>query len=147
MRLVRGLIHTTMLPGLRIVEPHMIITLHTAIFSYLYTCQKRWVTWQKCPYPVGSDTNVSFPCKMDVTTSFCLSLMRMLVLSVFEYKQNCLHCLRPYHAENTGSRPITEVKQRRARPVLERVTAWEQRVSQASFCIRRVADFFFLLFG
>ncbi|KAF4517649.1 hypothetical protein B566_EDAN002881 [Ephemera danica] len=26
---------------------------------------------------------------------------------------NYLHkCLRPYHVENTGSRPITEVKQR-----------------------------------
>ena len=29
----------------------------------------------------------------------------------------------PYHVENTGSRPITEVKQRRARLVLEWVTA------------------------
>ena len=37
-------------------------------------------------------------------------------------------CLRPYHAENTGSRPITEVKQRRARLVLGWVTAWEYRV-------------------
>ena len=30
-------------------------------------------------------------------------------------------CLRPYHAEYTGSRPITEVKQRRAQLVL----GWE----------------------
>ena len=37
-------------------------------------------------------------------------------------------CLRPYHVENTGSRPITEVKQRRARSVLGWVTAWEYRV-------------------
>ena len=37
-------------------------------------------------------------------------------------------CLRPYHVENTGSRPITEVKQRRARLVLGWVTAWEYRV-------------------
>ncbi|UYV80109.1 hypothetical protein LAZ67_18001721 [Cordylochernes scorpioides] len=36
--------------------------------------------------------------------------------------------LRPYHVENTGSRPITEVKQRRARSVLGRVTTWEHRV-------------------
>ena len=36
--------------------------------------------------------------------------------------------LRPYHAESTGSRPITEVKQRRARLVLGWVTAWEYRV-------------------
>ena len=37
-------------------------------------------------------------------------------------------CLRPYHVENTGSRPITEVKQRWARLVLGWVTAWEYRV-------------------
>lgn len=37
-------------------------------------------------------------------------------------------CLRPYHVENTGSRLITEVKQRRARLVLGWVTAWEYRV-------------------
>ena len=36
--------------------------------------------------------------------------------------------LRPYHVENTGSRLITEVKQRRARLVLGWVTAWEYRV-------------------
>ena len=37
--------------------------------------------------------------------------------------------LRPYYVESTGSRPITEVKQRRARLVLGWVTAWEYRVS------------------
>jgi hypothetical protein len=37
-------------------------------------------------------------------------------------------CLRPYHVENTGSRPITEVKQRRACLVLRWVTAWEHHV-------------------
>ena len=37
-------------------------------------------------------------------------------------------CLRPYHVESTSSRPITEVKQRRARLVLGWVTAWEYRV-------------------
>ena len=36
-----------------------------------------------------------------------------------------------YHIENTGSRPITEVKQRRARLVLGWVTAWEHRVQLA----------------
>ena len=41
---------------------------------------------------------------------------------------NALPCLRPYHVENTGSRPITEVKQRWARSVLGWVTAWEYRV-------------------
>ena len=28
--------------------------------------------------------------------------------------QKAIQCLRPYHVENTGSRPITEIKQRRA---------------------------------
>ncbi len=37
-------------------------------------------------------------------------------------------CLGSYHVECTGSRPITEVKQRRARLVLGWVTAWEYRV-------------------
>ena len=37
-------------------------------------------------------------------------------------------CQRPYHVESTGSRPITGVKQRRARLVLGWVTAWEHRV-------------------
>ena len=36
-----------------------------------------------------------------------------------------LKCLRPYHVENTSSRPITEVKQRRVVLVLGWVTAWE----------------------
>ena len=49
---------------------------------------------------------------------------------------------RPYHAESTGSRPITEVKQRWARLVLGWVTAWEPRVTLTfSF-----AFFFILLF-
>ena len=37
-------------------------------------------------------------------------------------------CLRPYHVENTPSRPIWQVKQRRARLVLGSETAWEHRV-------------------
>ena len=37
-------------------------------------------------------------------------------------------CLRPYHVENTGSRPITEVKPGRAGLVLGWVTAWEYPV-------------------
>ena len=40
----------------------------------------------------------------------------------------CVKCLRPYHVENTSSRPITEVKQRRAWLVLGWVTAWEYQV-------------------
>ena len=41
---------------------------------------------------------------------------------------------RPYHIENTSSRPITEVKQCWARSVLGWVTAWEHRV-QLSFAL------------
>lgn len=37
-------------------------------------------------------------------------------------------CRRPYHVGNTGSRLITEVKQRWARLVLAWVTGWEYRV-------------------
>ena len=42
--------------------------------------------------------------------------------------KKCPLCQRPYHVESTGSRPITEVKQRRARLVLGWVTAWESLV-------------------
>ena len=38
-------------------------------------------------------------------------------------------CLRPYHDEYTRSRPITEVKHRRAGIVLGWGTAWELPVS------------------
>ena len=40
---------------------------------------------------------------------------------------------RPYHVGHTGSRLITEVKQRRARLVLAWVTGWEYRVPRP-FC-------------
>ena len=53
---------------------------------------------------------------------------------------------RPYHVENTGSRPITEVKQRRARLVLGWVTAWEHRVLLATFLVLFFPSFFFFLF-
>lgn len=43
-----------------------------------------------------------------------------------------IDCQRPYHAECTGSRLITEVKQHRARLVLAWVTGWEYRVLLAS---------------
>ena len=44
--------------------------------------------------------------------------------------QFCFSCqwLRPYHVECTGSRPITEVKQRRAWLVLGWETGWEHQV-------------------
>ena len=45
---------------------------------------------------------------------------------------------RPYHAEYTGSRPITEVKQHRAWSVLGWVTAWEHQVLLASFIFHNI---------
>ena len=48
---------------------------------------------------------------------------------------------RPYHAEYIGSRPITEIKQRRARLVLRWGTAWEHRVLLAS------SNFFWNIFA
>ena len=53
---------------------------------------------------------------------------KVSLVSVYNALKYCHPCLRPYHVENTGSRPITEVKQRRARLVLGWVTAWEYRV-------------------
>ena len=49
--------------------------------------------------------------------------------SCVAYVQRGLHskfyCIRPYYVERTGSRPITEVKQRRAQSVLGWVTTLE----------------------
>ena len=50
------------------------------------------------------------------------------VIRLYEGYISCVSRQRPYHVESTGSRPITEVKQRRARLVLGWVTAWEHRV-------------------
>ena len=52
----------------------------------------------------------------------------ILTIDVKITKLKVLKRLRPYHVENTGSRPITEVKQRRARSVLGWVTAWDYLV-------------------
>ena len=66
------------------------------------------------------------------------------------YKRTFLAGCRqqPYHVESTGSRPITEVKQRRARLVLGWVTAWEHRVLLATFfvCFSSFFLSFFYLF-
>ena len=52
-----------------------------------------------------------------------------LIMINNKYSNNIYNkCLGSYHVECTGSRPITEVKQRRARLVLGWVTAWEYRV-------------------
>ena len=49
-------------------------------------------------------------------------------------------CQRPYHAEYTSSRPITEVKQRRAQSVLGWVTAWEHWVLLAFLFWQSIVD-------
>ena len=53
------------------------------------------------------------------------------LLWVYIFPLDVLCCVRPYHAEHTPSRPIWQVKQRRARIVLGSETAWEHRVSYA----------------
>ena len=50
------------------------------------------------------------------------------VFKIFINVKNRRRVIRPYYVENTGSRPITEVKQRRTRLVLGWVAAWEYRV-------------------
>ena len=58
-------------------------------------------------------------------------IREFITRSSYQEADRCLgstKCLRPYHVEYTSSRPITEVKQRRARLVLGWVTAWEYRV-------------------
>ena len=48
-------------------------------------------------------------------------------------KSRKVPCIRPYHVENTSSRPITEVKQHWAALVLGWVTAWEYAVLYTFF--------------
>ena len=66
-----------------------------------------------------------------ITAVILIQWKRPSKLSLHLCLPSILHfslCLRPYHVEYTGSRLITEVKQRRARLVLGWVTAWESRV-------------------
>ena len=52
---------------------------------------------------------------------------------------------RPYHVENTASRPISEVKQRRVWSVLGWVTAWEHQMLLAFFFNELMCSAIFLL--
>ena len=61
----------------------------------------------------------------------------MYLLNAIEPKFNCQ---RPYHAGNTGTRLITEVKQRRALLVLAWVTGWESEVLLTFFLFKYWAD-------
>ena len=61
----------------------------------------------------------------------CPSLPCTLINTLAELKTAARQpprCLRPHHVEHTPSRPIWEVKQRRALSVPGWVTAWEYRV-------------------
>ena len=49
-------------------------------------------------------------------------------ISYYMHFVHHVSCLRPYHREYTGSRPITAVKHGRARSVPGWVTAWEHLV-------------------
>ena len=65
-----------------------------------------------------------------LTLCRCSSALFFSLVERCPYKpfSNYTNCLRPYHVENTSSRLITEVKQRRAWLVLGWVTAWEYQV-------------------
>ena len=69
---------------------------------------------------------------------YLTAITLVLLLRLYERYISNVCRQRPYHVESTGSRPITEIKQRRARLVLGWVTAWEHRVL--------LAYFFFLFF-
>ena len=64
---------------------------------------------------------------------YCCLLASIMMMSIEREIMFGCCCRRPYHVGNTGSRPITEVKQRWARLVLAWVTGWEYRVLPA-FC-------------
>ena len=63
--------------------------------------------------------------KLKLCSIMCIRPKYTTFTYIFQYQINCL---RPYHVECTGSRPITEVKQHWAWLVLGWVTAWEHQV-------------------
>ena len=81
-----------------------------------------------------SRKNLKKACQYQISDIFCQKLKLFFVLRflkvVFGRYDKTLpeDCLRPYRVENTGSRPISEVKQRRAWLVLWWVTTWEPQV-------------------
>ena len=80
------------------------------------------------------EKNLKKACQYQISDIFCQKLKLFFVLRflkvVFGRYDKTLpeDCLRPYRVENTGSRPISEVKQRRAWLVLWWVTTWEPQV-------------------
>ena len=63
--------------------------------------------------------------KFGVLFSSYLTILVKIYYNTFIIVFNLFISQWPYHAEYTSSRPITEVKQRRAQSVLGWVTAWE----------------------
>ena len=61
------------------------------------------------------------------------SFITIIIDKLKSWISSLLPCQRPYHAEHTGSRPITEVKQHRASSVLGWETAWEHGVLLAFY--------------
>ena len=74
---------------------------------------------------------ISYSSRPHVQTTFNCSVQ------LYKEQISLLSRQRPYHVENTGSRPITEVKQRRAWLVLAWVTGWEYHVPKPFvFCFK-----------
>ena len=97
--------------------------IHLSKLSFFYEKLYHGINVNKCNFYQVSGKSVEF---------FEVPGIRKIVdeLEKLYWKVNfCLYlCLRPYHVENTSSRPITEVKQHWAELVLGWVTAWEYSV-------------------
>lgn len=95
---------------------------HVMLFS-----SRLRVSYENCPlfYPLAM-----LPRRWTASTAQTRGNSQMPRLQVPTKVQILAHFsrLRPYHRENTGSRPITEVKPCRAGLVLGWVTAWEYPV-------------------
>ena len=91
-------------------------------------------------YSARSATLHAYILLMDIKGS-CSKILRdvnWLRISTFSLAaagQGPLHRQRPHHVENTGSRLITAVKQRRAWLVLGWETAWEPQVLLSSYLL------------
>ena len=92
------------------------------VFSYILTISVRNLLLLLLHARFKGQTNAAF-------WQMCLFTHRKSVhITYIEMAKVLFPRQRPYHVEHTSSRPITEVKQRRARLVLGWVTAWEYRV-------------------
>ena len=75
-----------------------------------------------------TDTEISFWKLIVITHNWWDWTWSWYIFLVYIDNWKQLSCLRPYQAESTGSRPISEVKQLRAGLVLGRETTWEPPV-------------------